>query len=168
MLQNHISDPIPMQQGIKDSLVIIKGMSCSEVGTHSEIVLASLANYTRLTVKTFLQEPRGQNNHLDNISKQECNISSCETGIKYEGVHYLTEEHKHAHMELKEAGDTEGPSFVGAQRVKQKLTTKSSLPLLCPNIYLFLAICKSAVFTILALLTLLNLWKERMIHELDY
>lgn len=117
---------VSMQQGIKkkkDSLVIIKGMSCSEVGTHSKILLASLANDTRLTVKTFLQEARGQNNHLNNISKQESNISSCETGIKYEGAHYLTEEHKHAHMELKETGDTEGPSFIGAQRVKQKLTT---------------------------------------------
>lgn len=39
--------------------------------------------------------------------------------IKYENKHYLTEEHKHAHMELEETGDTEGPTFIGAQRVKQ-------------------------------------------------
>lgn len=107
-------------------------MSCSEVGTHSEILFASLANDTRLTVKTFLQKSRDKNNNLAFLSKkkictfffeQECNISRCEKNIKYEGAHYLTEEHKHAHMELKETGDTEGPSFIGAQRVKQKLTT---------------------------------------------
>lgn len=48
-----------------------------------------------------------------------------ERGIQCEVVkvwRYLTEEHKHAHVELKQTGDAEGPSFVGAQRVEQKLT----------------------------------------------
>lgn len=48
-------------------------MSCSEVGTHSEILLASLANDTRLTVKTFLQEARDQNNQT---TYQNKNVTS--------------------------------------------------------------------------------------------
>lgn len=72
---------------------------------------------------------------------------------------YLTEEHKHAHMELQQPCDAERPPFCAAQRIKQQFSAQGALPLLGPHIYFLLAISKCTVLSILAFLTLLHLCK---------
>lgn len=73
------------------------------------------------------------------------------------GESYLTEEHKHAHVELQQPGDAERPSFCAAQRVKQQLSAQGALPLLGPHINFLLAVSKCAVLSILAFLAFLHL-----------
>lgn len=72
---------------------------------------------------------------------------------------YLTEEHKHAHMELQQPCDAERPPFCAAQGIKQQLSAQGALPLLGPHIYFLLAISKCTVLSILAFLALLHLCK---------
>lgn len=69
---------------------------------------------------------------------------------------YLTEEHKHAHVELQQPGDAECPSLCAAQWVKQQLPAQGALPLLGPHINFLLAVSKCTVLSILAFLALLH------------
>lgn len=73
---------------------------------------------------------------------------------------YLTEEHEHAHVQLQQACDAECPSLGASQRVKQQLPAQSPLPLLSPHVYFLLAVGKRAVLPVLALLALLDLFRE--------
>lgn len=73
------------------------------------------------------------------------------------GDSYLTEEHKHAHVELQQPGDAERPSFCAAQWVKQQLSAQGALPLLGPHINFLLAVSKCTVLSILTFLALLHL-----------
>lgn len=62
-------------------------------------------------------------------------------------------------MELQQSGDAECSSLCAAQRIKQQLSAQRAFPLLGPDVNFLLAISKRTVLPVLALLTLLHLYR---------